>query len=131
MSEVIFEYDLKKHGINKTIKIKLRETVNGFTPEQKFPRDKVEELKLAEIIAQELALNKSDVVNDALVLGERRKNLINDPIGTLLKEQGAKAFDSPAGPGVNIGTSIGEEQNYFLAEKHLNQEKQERALLIL
>ena len=113
MSEVIFEYDLKKHGINKTIKIKLRQTVNGFTPEQKFPRDEVEQIKLAEIIAQELALNKSDVVNDALVLGERRKNLINDPIGTLLKEQGAKAFDSPAGPGVNIGTSIGELTELF------------------
>jgi hypothetical protein len=114
MAEAVgFQYDLSQHGINKVINIQVRATVDGFTPDQKFPRDDLETQKLNEIIAIELAKNKSGVLNEALALGERRKNMINDPIGTMVKETASKAYDSAGGPGINIGTTLAEVGQLF------------------
>ena len=108
MASVIYEYDMSQHGINKRIKLQVRDVVNNQTPEQGFPRDQLEIDTLNQIIAIELQKNQSGLVNEAASLGERRQNLINDPIGTLIKEQANKAYDTPAGPGVNIGTTAAE-----------------------
>ena len=108
MASVAFQYDLNQHGINKIINIKVRDVVDGKTPDQQFPRDDLEKQKLTEIIAIELAKNKSGVINEALELGNRRKEMINDPIGTMIKERAAQAYDSASGPGVNIGTTMAE-----------------------
>ena len=108
MASVIYEYDMNQHGINKKIKIQVRDLVNNQTPEQGFPRDQLEVDTLNQIIATELQKNQSGLINEAAALGERRQNLINDPIGTLIKEQATKAYDTPAGPAVNIGTTAAE-----------------------
>ena len=108
MASVAFQYDLNQHGINKIINIKVRDVVDGKTPDQQFPRDELEKQKLTEIIAIELAKNKSGVINEALELGNRRKDMINDPIGTMIKERATQAYDSASGPGVNIGTTMAE-----------------------
>ena len=39
MASVIYEYDMNQHGINKKIRIQVRDLVNNQTPEQGFPRD--------------------------------------------------------------------------------------------
>ena len=108
MSSVIYEYDMSQHGINKTIKLQVRDVVNNKTPEQGFPRDQLEVDTLNQIIAIELQKNQAGLINEAASLGERRQNLINDPIGTLIKEAGTRAYETPAGPGVNIGTTAAE-----------------------
>ena len=108
MASVVFEYDLTPHGIDKKIKLQLRDIVDGFTPDQKFPRDQLEEQELNKILLMELQQNKSGVINEALELGQRKQEMINDPIGTVIKETASKAYDSEAGPGVNIGTSLRE-----------------------
>ena len=108
MASVIYEYDMNQHGINKKIRIQVRDLVNNQTPEQGFPRDQLEVDTLNQIIATELQKNQSGLINEAAALGERRQNLINDPIGTLIKEQATKAYDTPAGPAVNIGTTAAE-----------------------
>jgi len=108
MASVIYEYDMNQHGINKKIKIQVRDLVNNQTPEQGFPRDQLEVDTLNQIIAIELQKSQSGLINEAAALGERRKNLINDPIGTLIKEQATKAYETPAGPAVNIGTTAAE-----------------------
>ena len=108
MSSVVYEYDRNQHGIDKVIKLQVRDIVNNKTPEQGFPRDQLEVDTLNQIIAIELQKNQSNLINEAATLGERRKNLINDPIGTLIQESGAKAYDTPAGPGVNLGTTAAE-----------------------
>ena len=108
MASVVFEYDLTPHGIDKKIKLQLRDIVDGFTPDQKFPRDQLEEQELNKILLMELQQNKSGVINEALELGQRKQEMINDPIGTIIKESASKAYDSEAGPGVNIGTSLRE-----------------------
>ncbi len=108
MASVIYEYDMSQHGIDKKIKLQVRDVVNNQTPEQGFPRDQLEIDTLNQIIAIELQKSQSGLINEAASLGERRQNLINDPIGTLIKEQATKAYDTPAGPGVNIGTTAAE-----------------------
>ena len=108
MASIIFEYDLNQHGINKKIKLQLRDVVDGFTPDQKFPRDELEQQELNKILLMELQQNKSGVINEALALGNRKQQMINDPIGTVIKETASKAYDTEAGPGVNIGTSLAE-----------------------
>ena len=91
MASVIYEYDMNQHGINKKIKIQVRDIVNNQTPEQGFPRDQLEVDTLNQIIAVELQKNQSGLINEAAALGERRQNLINDPIKTLIQEQATKA----------------------------------------
>lgn len=108
MASVIYEYDMSQHGIDKKIKLQVRDVVNNQTPEQGFPRDQLEIDTLNQIIAIELQKSQSGLINEAASLGERRQNLINDPIGTLIKEQATKAYDTPAGPGINIGTTAAE-----------------------
>tara|TARA_R110002051_G_scaffold128519_1_gene202225 strand:+ start:4210 stop:7137 length:2928 start_codon:yes stop_codon:yes gene_type:complete len=103
-----FQYDLKQHGINKILNIKVRDIVNGFTPEEKFPRDDLEQAEITRIIAAELKINKSGLIEDAVALGNQRRDMINDPMGTLIKNQAQKAYDGPAGPGINIGTTLSE-----------------------
>ena len=113
MASVIYEYDMNQHGINKKIRIQVRDLVNNQTPEQGFPRDQLEVDTLNQIIATELQKNQSGLINEAAALGERRQNLINDPIGTLIKEQATKAYDTAAGPAVNIGTTAAEITKMF------------------
>ena len=108
METVGFNYDLSQHGIDKVIKIQLRSVVNGKTPEQQFPRDTIEQQELNKIILKELEMNKASVVNNAASLGELRKNMINDPIGTMIKKKAADAVTSPGNQGINLGTTLKE-----------------------
>ena len=78
MSSVVYEYDMNQHGIDKVIKLQVRDIVNNKTPEQGFPRDQLEVDTLNQIIAIELQKNQSNLINEAATLGERRKNLINE-----------------------------------------------------
>ena len=73
MSSVIYEYDMSQHGINKTIKLQVRDVVNNQTPEQGFPRDQLETDTLNQIIAIELQKNQAGLINEAASLGERRQ----------------------------------------------------------
>jgi len=108
MASVIYEYDMSQHGVNKVIKLQLRDVVNGQTPQEGFPRDEQEVQALQQIILAELQKSQGETVAGAIELGNARKELIEDPIGTMIKNKAKNAYDSTAGPGINIGTTIGE-----------------------
>ena len=98
MGAVVFEYDLSPHGINTTVKLQVRDMVNGQTPEQGFPRDEQETKALQQIILTELQKTQGETIAGAVELGNARRDLIEDPIGTMIKNKAKNAYDSSAGP---------------------------------
>ncbi len=108
MPAVVYEYDLSPHGVNKTIKIQVRDVVDGMTPQEGFPRDQQEKVSLQQIINAELMKQESSTIAGAVELGQKRQQMINDPVGTMIKDTAKNAYDSAAGPGINIGTTLGE-----------------------
>ena len=101
MPAVVFEYDLSQHGVNKKIKLQVPDMVDGQGTDA-FPRNPEEQKALQQIILTELQKTQGDTIAGAVELGNARQELINDPIGTMIKNKAKNAYDSTAGPGINI-----------------------------
>ena len=107
MPAVVFEYDLSQHGIDKKVRLQVPDMIDGQGTDA-FPRNPEEQKALQQIILTELQKTQGDTIAGAVELGNARQELINDPIGTMIKNKAKNAYDSSAGPGINIGTTMGE-----------------------
>ena len=112
MGAVVFEYDLSQHGIDKKVRLQVPDMIDGKGTDA-FPRNPEEQKALQQIILTELQKTQGDTIAGAVELGNARKELIEDPIGTMIKNKAKNAYDSSAGPGINIGTTLGEITEIF------------------